>query len=109
MASPVFAMTAVPSSRVTAENGVFPFPPIWLKMILVNLPSAVRRAALARTPVATLPVGLPRLTVVFVSAVARLFRAFDFDVFFLLVFMAVSLLWTGALPYACRERKLVLI
>src|SRR6266404_7825034 len=102
-------MNASRSFHVIAAKRRHSFPPIWLKMILVNLPSAVRRAALARTPVAALAVGLPRLTVVFVSAVARLFRAFDFDVFFLLVFMAVSLLWTGALPYACRERKLVLI
>ena len=41
------------------------FPPIWLKMILVNLPSAVRRAALARTPVAALAVVFGRLTAAF--------------------------------------------
>ena len=67
-------------------------------MILVNLPSAVRRAALARTPVAALAVDLTCLTagVDFFSAAARLFRGFTFDVFFLLAFMAVSFRWNAA-------------
>jgi hypothetical protein len=75
------------------------FPPIWLKITLLNLPSAVRRAASDRTPVATLGVNFRCLTagVAFFYAAARLFRALAFDVFFLLVFMAASLLGLGVL------------
>jgi hypothetical protein len=39
----------------------------------------------------------------------RLTAAFAFVTFLVVFFMIASLLWTGALPYACRERKLVLI
>ena len=40
------------SFHVIAAKRRHSFPPIWLKMTLVNLPAAVRREALARTPVA---------------------------------------------------------
>ena len=43
--------------QVIAANRRHSFPPIWLKMTLLNLPSAVPPDALARTPVATLAVG----------------------------------------------------
>src|ERR1039458_5509549 len=45
-------MKASRSFHVIGANRGHSFPPIWVKMALLNLPSAVRRAALARTPVA---------------------------------------------------------
>src|ERR1700694_1142520 len=100
MAFSGFAMNASRSFHVIAAKRRHSFPPIWLKMTLVNLPSAVRRLACARTPFAVLTVGFRCVTpdVFFVAAATRLFVAFAFVAFFL-VFMAVSLLWTGALPY----------
>src|ERR1700686_5099662 len=80
-------MNASRSFHVIAAKRRHSFPPIWLKMTLVNLPSAVRRAALARTPVAT-------LAVIF----GRLAAAFAFVTFLVVFFMIASLLWTGALP-----------
>src|SRR5271169_6015832 len=75
-------MNASRSFQVIAAKRRHSFPPIWLKMILVNLPSAVRRAAFARTPVAALAVAFGRLTA------ARAFVA-------LFVFMVASLLGLG--------------
>src|SRR5260370_20193613 len=96
-----FAMNASRSFHVIAVKRRHSFPPIWLNIILVNLPSAVRRAALARTPVATLPVGFGCLTagVVFFTAASRLFRGFAFVTFFVVFFMIASLPCTVALPY----------
>ena len=51
---------------------------IWLKIILVNLPSAVRRLASARTPLATF------IAAVFVFVATRLFRVFTFVCFLVL-------------------------
>src|SRR5579864_2571145 len=60
-----FAMNVSRSFQVIAAKRRHSFPPIWLKMTLVNFPSAVRRAALARTPVAALAVVFGRLTAAF--------------------------------------------
>src|ERR1019366_7936690 len=79
------------SFQVIGANRGHSFPPIWVKMTLVNLPSAIRRLARDRSPLATLTPDLGCLTagVAFVSATTRLFRAFAFDAF--LVFMLASL------------------
>src|ERR1022692_1024798 len=84
------------SFHVIAAKRRHSFPPIWEKMALLNLPSAVRRLARARIPLATLMAGFGCLTagVVFVAATARLFRGFAFVAFFF-VFMAASLLGLG--------------
>src|SRR6202051_2916950 len=89
-------MNASRSFHVIAAKRRHSFPPIWLKMILVNLPSAVRRAALARTPVAALAVGFRCLVAdaVFAVDATRLLRVLAFVVFFF-VFMAASLLGLG--------------
>jgi hypothetical protein len=105
-----FAMNASRSFHVIAAKRRHSFPPIWLKMAFVNLPSAVRRAAFARTPVATLAVVFGRLTgcAIFFSAAARLFRSFAGLFCFLPFFILCSLHRTRE-PYACLERSKVLI
>src|ERR1700722_18842512 len=89
-------MKASRSVHVMAANRQHSFPPIWLKMILVNFPSAVRRAALARTPVATLAVCFVCLAPVAGLAVdaTRFLRVLAFVAFFF-VFMAASPLGLG--------------
>jgi len=87
-----FAIKASRSFHVIAAKRR-PFPPIWLKIILVNLPSAVRRAALARTRVATLATVFGRLTV-----------AFTFVAFFLVFFIRVPSLGMPITIRVFREK-----
>ena len=88
-----FAMNLSRSFQVIGANRGHSFPPIWVNMTLVNLPSAVRRLARDRSPLATLTLDLGCLTtgVAFVSGTTRLFRGFTLVAFFL-VFMLASLL-----------------
>jgi len=102
-----FAMNPSRSFHVIAAKRGHSFPPIWLKMTLVNLPSAVRRAALARTPVATLIAGFGCFTagVAFVFE-ERLFRGFVSLFGFLRFFICVPSHGTRE-PCAYFERSKV--
>jgi hypothetical protein len=75
-------------------------------MVLLNLPSAVRRAALARTPVAASTVGFRCVTpdVVFIAAARRLFRGLAFVAFFLLFFIGVPSFGTPLTIRVSREK-----
>src|ERR1700722_3320107 len=93
-----FAMNTSRSFHVIAAKRRHSFPPIWLKMILVNLPSAVRRLACARTPFAALTAD-----VVFIAT--RLLRIFAF-VCFLTFAIHVPSKGTGIDLPSPRRRKL---
>src|ERR1700676_1583550 len=83
-----FAMNASRSFHVIAAKRRHSFPPIWLKMILVNLPSAVRSAAFDLTDVAT--------RVADEALVAAFFTRFEVGLSFLVFFaMVASLLGLG--------------
>jgi hypothetical protein len=100
-------MNASRSFHVMAAKRWHSFPPIWLKITFVNLPSAVRRAALARTPVATLIArfGCFTAAVAFVFE-GRLFRDFAGLFGFLPFFICVPSHGTRE-PYAYLERSKV--
>jgi hypothetical protein len=108
IAFPDICIKASRSFQVIAVKRGHSFPPIWLKMILVNLPSAVRRLACARTPLATLIAGFGCFTagVAFFVAVTRLFRGFVSLFGFLRFFICVPSHGTRE-PYAYLERNKV--
>src|ERR1017187_6173985 len=84
-------MKASRSVQVMAAKRGHSFPPIWLKITLLNLPSAVRRLARERAPAAALVAGFGCCTagVAFASAATCLRRAFAFAAFFLVFFIRV--------------------